>query len=175
MKKRQAHDETESLAISKPTGLMFICQVQGQDGLVGNGLKAAGNRKYLRCRTTLGDPDYFQYQTVSSQLPVKIRSLHNNRVICKVRWLGARTASFDIIGHQMCNWEWNFLQKEITGTQTSFSTNFGDTLSFIMCFLFPERLHCYYIYFQCSDLYKYYNYSWTLCIKCWVSAFHTQI
>ncbi len=32
------------------------------------------------------------------------------------------------------------LQKEITGTQTSFSTNFNGKLSFIQCFLFPERL-----------------------------------
>jgi hypothetical protein len=31
------------------------------------------------------------------------------------------------------------LQSEITGTQTSFSTNFGGKLSFILCFLFPER------------------------------------
>jgi hypothetical protein len=46
---------------------------------------------------------------------------------------GARMASFSIIGHQMCNWEWNeILQNEITGTQTSFSTNFGGNLrSFI--------------------------------------------
>jgi hypothetical protein len=27
---------------------------------------------------------------------------------------------------------------EIIGTQTSFFTNFGSTLSFILCFLFPE-------------------------------------
>jgi hypothetical protein len=37
--------------------------------------------------------------------------------------------------------EMKVLQKEITGTQTSFSTNFGGKLSFILCFLFPERLH----------------------------------
>jgi hypothetical protein len=29
------------------------------------------------------------------------------------------------------------LQNEITGTQTSFSTNFGGTLSFIQSFIFP--------------------------------------
>jgi hypothetical protein len=39
------------------------------------------------------------------------------------------------------------LQKEIIGIQTSFSTNFGGKPSFILCFLFPERLHCCYIYF----------------------------
>jgi hypothetical protein len=32
------------------------------------------------------------------------------------------------------------LQNEITGTQTSFSTNFGGNLSFILSFPFPERL-----------------------------------
>jgi hypothetical protein len=32
------------------------------------------------------------------------------------------------------------LQKEITGTQTSFSANIGGKLSFILCFLFPQRL-----------------------------------
>ncbi len=58
------------------------------------------------------------------------------------------------------------LQKVITGTQTSFSTNFGGKLSFILCFLLPERLHCCYIYFHSSYLYNYYNYSQTLCIKC---------
>jgi len=25
------------------------------------------------------------------------------------------------------------------------------------------------------NMYNYYNYSWTLCVKCWVSAFHTRI
>jgi hypothetical protein len=34
------------------------------------------------------------------------------------------------------------LQNEITGTQTSFSTNFGGKLSFILCFICFERLHC---------------------------------
>ncbi len=38
------------------------------------------------------------------------------------------------------------LQTEITGTQTSFSTNFGSKLSFILSFHFPERLHSCYIY-----------------------------
>jgi hypothetical protein len=58
------------------------------------------------------------------------------------------------------------LQKEITETQTNFSTNFGRKLSFILCFIFPERLYCCYIYFHCSYLYNYYSYSRTLCIKC---------
>jgi len=53
------------------------------------------------------------------------------------------------------------LQNEITGTQTSFSTNFGAKLSFILSFLFPERFHWCYTYFHCSYLYNYYNYSST--------------
>jgi hypothetical protein len=31
------------------------------------------------------------------------------------------------------------------------------------------------IYFHCSYMYNYYNYSRTLCIKCRVSAYHIQI
>jgi hypothetical protein len=31
--------------------------------------------------------------------------------------VGARMASFGIIGHQTCNWESKLLQSEITGTQ----------------------------------------------------------
>jgi hypothetical protein len=71
----------------------------------------------------------------------------------------------------MRNWEWN-LPNKITGTQTSFSTNFGDKLSFIPSFLFPERLHCCYIFSLLLPVQL--NYSRTLCIKCWVSAFHTD-
>jgi hypothetical protein len=94
------------------------------------------------------------------------------RVIHKVRRLAGReTASFGLIGHQTCDWEWKFYKTKQTGTQTSFSTNFGCKLSCILSFLLPERLHCSYIYFPCSYLYACYNYSQTLCIKCWVSAF----
>jgi hypothetical protein len=49
----------------------------------------------------------------------------------------------------------------------------GGKLSFILSFLFPDRLHCCYTYFHCSYLYNYYNYSRTLCIKCW--AFRTEL
>jgi hypothetical protein len=35
------------------------------------------------------------------------------------------------------------LQIKIIGTQTTFSTNFGGKLSFILSFLFLERLHCW--------------------------------
>jgi hypothetical protein len=36
---------------------------------------------------------------------------------------------------------------------------------------FPEHVQCAaYIYFHCSYLYKYYNYSRTLCSKCWISS-----
>ncbi len=58
------------------------------------------------------------------------------------------------------------LQNEITGIKTRISTNIGGKLSFIPSFLFPEHLHCRFIYFHCY-LYKYYNYSWTLCISYW--------
>jgi hypothetical protein len=44
----------------------------------------------------------------------------------------------------------------------------------IMSFFFPERLHYCYIHFHCSYLYSYYNSARTSCIKCWVSAFHTE-
>jgi hypothetical protein len=54
--------------------------------------------------------------------------------------------SFGIIGHQTCNGTENF-RNQIAWTQTSFSTNFGGKLSFVLSFLFPERLHCrYYIF-----------------------------
>jgi len=46
---------------------------------------------------------------------------------------------------------------------------------FHLFFIFPKCLHYCYIYFHCSYMYIFYNYSRTLCIKCWVSAFHTQI
>jgi hypothetical protein len=67
------------------------------------------------------------------------------------------------------------LQSEWTGNQTSFSTNFGGKLSFILSFLVSERLHRCYIYFQYSCPCNYYSYPQTLCIKCRVSAFHPEI
>jgi hypothetical protein len=42
------------------------------------------------------------------------------------------------------------LHTQVTGTQTSFSTNFGGKLSFIVSFLCPERIRCCYIYFHRS-------------------------
>jgi hypothetical protein len=55
------------------------------------------------------------------------------------------------------------LQSKITGTQTSFSNKFGDKPSFILSFLFPERLHCCYICFRSPYMYHYYNYSLKPC------------
>ncbi len=52
---------------------------------------------------------------------------------------------------------------------------FGGKLSFTLSLVFPEHLHCGYIYFQCSYLSNYYNYSRTLWIKWSVSAFYTEI
>jgi hypothetical protein len=42
------------------------------------------------------------------------------------------------------------LHKEITGTQTSFSTNFGGKLSFILSSLSPERLHYIFTALTCT-------------------------
>ncbi len=66
-------------------------------------------------------------------------------VVRKVMQLGMRMASFDIIRRQTRKVGMKFLQNQINGTQTSFSTNFGGILSFILSFLFHERLHCSYI------------------------------
>jgi hypothetical protein len=74
------------------------------------------------------------------------------RFICKVQRLGDENGQF---GHNRASNE--ILQNQITETQTSFSTNFAYKLSFILSFILPERLHCCYIYFQCSYLYNYYN------------------
>jgi len=62
----------------------------------------------------------------------------------------------------------NILQSEIIETQTSFSTTFGGKPSFHPLFPFSWALPPLlgYIYFHCSYLYNYYNYSRTLCIKC---------
>jgi hypothetical protein len=81
------------------------------------------------------------------------------RVICKVSWWGggARMASFiSIIADQTLKKE--NLQSKITGTQTSFSINFGGKLSFVLSFLVswapPLLLHyihfCIYIYIFAS-------------------------
>ncbi len=74
------------------------------------------------------------------------------RFIRKVPRLGSENGQF---GHNRASNE--ILQNVITGTQTSFSTNFDDKLSFILSFILPERLHCCYVYFHCSYLYNYYN------------------
>jgi hypothetical protein len=101
-----------------------------------------------------------------------------NRVIRKVTRLGGENGQ---LGHNRASKAYlgmKILQNEITGTQTSFSTNFAGKLSFILSFLFflSPSIHCWYIYFHCSYLYNYYNYySRTLCIKCWLSAFQTEI
>jgi hypothetical protein len=60
------------------------------------------------------------------------------------------------------------LQNEITGTPIGFSINFGGKLSFILSFLSPERLPLLLLHiFSLLLPVQYYNYSWTLCIKCW--------
>jgi hypothetical protein len=69
-----------------------------------------------------------------------------NRVICKVTQLGGKNGQFQHNRASNTELGMKVLQYKITGTQTSFSTNFGGKLSFILSFLFLERLHCCYIY-----------------------------
>jgi len=67
-------------------------------------------------------------------------------VINKVGQLGGENGQFRHSRASNAKLLMKILQKEIRGTQTRFSTNFGGKLTFIMCFLFPERLRCCYIY-----------------------------
>jgi hypothetical protein len=68
------------------------------------------------------------------------------------------------------------LQNETTETQTSFSTHFGGKLSFILSFLFPERLQWCYIYTFTAPTYTTTTIILKpLCIKRWVSASHAEI
>jgi len=76
----------------------------------------------------------------------------STKVIHKVRWLGARMANFDIIRHQMHNWEWNFTKKK--------TIMFPPILNFIPSSFYPKHFHCY-TYFHCSYLYNYYNYKFS--------------
>jgi len=59
-------------------------------------------------------------------------------------------------------WVWSFwgwdskrtckrVDENSTGDETQKTINFGGKLSFILSLLFPERLHCCYIYFHCSS------------------------
>ncbi len=100
----------------------------------------------------------------------KYESLHNERgqAIRTVPRLGGVTRGRErpVSTHQTDKLRMKILQSEITGTQTSFSTNLGGKLSFILSFLFRHCLHRSCIYFHCSYLYNYYNYSRTLCVKC---------
>jgi hypothetical protein len=70
-----------------------------------------------------------------------------NRDIRKVKFWHNRASNTEL--------GMKILQNGIIGTQTSFSTNFGDKLSVILSFLFPERLQCCYKYFHCFYLYNY--------------------
>jgi len=77
---------------------------------------------------------------------------NNNKVIRKVRRLGGENDQFQ--HNRASNAELG-----IKFYKTSFSTNFGCKLSFILSFLFPNCLPCCHIYFYCSYLYIHYNYS----------------
>ncbi len=43
------------------------------------------------------------------------------------------------------------------GGETQKAINFRGKLSFSLSFLYPDRLHCCYIYFHCFHLYNYYH------------------
>jgi hypothetical protein len=96
-------------------------------------------------------------------------NLWSNRGIRNITWLGGENSQFWHNRVSNVSLGMKNLQNEITGIQTIFSTNFGNKLTFILSFLFPECVHCCYIYFHCSYLYKYYNCSQTIRIKWWVS------
>jgi len=97
---------------------------------------------------------------------ILIATLVDIRVICKVPGIGGEKCQFRHIRPSNMYLRIKILSNKITGTQTSFSSNFDGKLSFILSFLRPEPLHWCYIYFHCSYLYNYYNYSRTFCIKC---------
>jgi hypothetical protein len=58
----------------------------------------------------------------------------------------------------------------IKGGDTQKTINFGGKLSFICLLLLCDRLDCCYVLYDWSYMYRYYNYSRTLCIKCWLLA-----
>ncbi len=97
------------------------------------------------------------------------------RVIRKVRKTQHQNPEFGFI---RCEIQKNPAKQYISiqrGVKLRKPSFFGGKLSFTLSFVFPEHLHCGFIYFECSYLYNYYNYSLTLWIKWSVSAFHTEI
>jgi len=86
-----------------------------------------------------------------------LRSMQNMRVIHKVRKTQHQNPEF---GHTQGEIQKKTAQQYISiqgGDETQKPINFGGKLSFILSFLFPERLHCCYTYFHCSELYNYHN------------------
>jgi hypothetical protein len=66
------------------------------------------------------------------------------------------------------------LQNEIIGTQTSLVVvNWVSSCLFFSLSASTLSLHIFTLLLPVQT--TYYNYSRTLCIKCWVSTFHTQI
>jgi len=65
-------------------------------------------------------------------------NLKFNRVIHKVARLGIENGQFRHNRAGNAQLGMKILQNEITVTQTSFPTNFGGKLSFILSFLFPQ-------------------------------------
>jgi hypothetical protein len=76
--------------------------------------------------------------------------MQNMRVIHKVRKTQHQNPEF---GHTQGEIQKKTAQQYISiqgGDETQKPINFGGKLSFILSFLFPERLHCCYTYFHCS-------------------------
>jgi hypothetical protein len=100
-----------------------------------------------------------------------------NKVIGKVRRLGgARMASFGIIGHQMRKLGMKFYKTKWLGPKLVLPpilvVNWvSSSLSFFLSASSAAMLHI----LSLLHLYNYYKYSRTLCNKCWVSTFHTEV
>ncbi len=118
-------------------------------------------------KTWPGVPGYFfRFQTMLNSFK-ELEVLHKSQEkTARVAWVWSYTG-----------WDFFFkpAKKWISIQQGVKSENHQNSLSFTLSFLFHERLHCCcYIDFHCYCLYSYHNSSWTLCIKCWDSAFRTE-
>jgi hypothetical protein len=91
------------------------------------------------------------YWPTHSQI-YELQSLLYIRVICKVLWLGGQKCQFRHNRASNMYLRIKILSNQITRSQTSFSSNFGGKLSFILSFLCPKPLHWCYIYFHLNPL-----------------------
>jgi hypothetical protein len=77
-------------------------------------------------------------------------SLHN-RVIRKARKTQHQNPEFGRTQGEIKRKPAKKVHEHSTGDETQKTMNFGGKLSFIVSFLFPERLHCCYIYFTATN------------------------